>query len=119
MILKEYPSRDFPVPDKIVFKKVCSDTGLLALPICPHTALESFQLGTEPQEYCAVDHARPLALAPAFGTAQTSAVQVGTTSQAPVAVPNAPPPLPSDDELQQNGPPVTEESPLEPADDSR
>ncbi|MCX5789460.1 MAG: PBP1A family penicillin-binding protein [Elusimicrobia bacterium] len=118
VVLKEYPSHDFPVPDKIVFKKVCSDTGLLALPTCPHTALESFQLGSEPQEYCAADHARPLALAPTFGTAQTSAVQVGTTSQAPVD-PNAPPPLPSDDELQQNGPPVTEESPLEPTDETR
>ncbi|MBI5200191.1 MAG: transglycosylase domain-containing protein [Elusimicrobia bacterium] len=109
-ILKEYPPRDFPVPDRIVFQKVCGETGLLALPTCPKAQLESFQKGTEPMEYCSVDHSRPLALQPSFGAPNAgTAVQVGTTDQVPVD-PNAPPPLPSDEELQNT--PV-EEGPAE------
>ena len=113
-ILKEYPPRDFPVPDRIVFQKVCGETGLLALPTCPKATLESFQKGTEPMEYCNVDHSRPLALSPSFGAPTGGqAVQVGTTSQAPID-PNAPPPLPSDEDLQ-NAP--VEEGPVDGADD--
>ncbi|MBI4425066.1 MAG: PBP1A family penicillin-binding protein [Elusimicrobia bacterium] len=106
VVLKEYPPRDFPVPDKIVFQKVCSDTGLLALPACKHAVLESFVKGTEPQEYCGVDHAQPLALAPTFGASETAPI-AATTTQFQVD-PNAPPPLPSDDELQ-NLPPAAED----------
>ncbi|MBI4345380.1 MAG: PBP1A family penicillin-binding protein [Elusimicrobia bacterium] len=110
-ILKEYPPRDFPVPDRIVFQKVCGETGLLSLPTCPKQTLEAFQKGTEPEEYCGVDHSRPLALVPSFGSPSGGeTVAVGTTTQAPID-PNAPPPLPSDEELQ-NLPPIPEEGPV-------
>jgi penicillin-binding protein 1A len=53
---KYVPSRDFPVPSGIVFAKIDSDTGLLALPSCKHVTLEAFREGQVPKEFCAVDH---------------------------------------------------------------
>jgi penicillin-binding protein 1A len=55
-ILKSYPIHDFSVPDAIVFKKIDSETGMLALPSCPKQRLETFIKGTEPTAYCDVDH---------------------------------------------------------------
>lgn len=51
-ILKEYPVRDFPVPDGIVFAMVDDETGNLAGPKCKERILESFIKGTEPKEFC-------------------------------------------------------------------
>jgi len=54
--LKGVPAKDFPVPDGITFAKIDSMTGLLATPACPSIILEAFKSGTEPKEFCAVDH---------------------------------------------------------------
>lgn len=51
-ILKDYPAKDFPVPDEIVFVRVDDETGKLAGPKCKEKILESFIKGTEPQEFC-------------------------------------------------------------------
>ncbi|MFH1726360.1 MAG: transglycosylase domain-containing protein [Elusimicrobiota bacterium] len=61
-VLKDYPPRDFPVPDDIVFMKVDAETGFLALPTCPRQALQAFLKGTEPDRYCPYDHTEPLEL---------------------------------------------------------
>ena len=45
------PVRDFPVPPGIVFAKIDSDSGLLALPTTRHVALEAFKAGTVPTEF--------------------------------------------------------------------
>jgi penicillin-binding protein 1A len=55
-VLKDQPVRDFPVPDGIVFVTVDQDTGKLALPTCRHKILEAFIKGTEPKEFCDVQH---------------------------------------------------------------
>ncbi|MFH2202955.1 MAG: PBP1A family penicillin-binding protein [Elusimicrobiota bacterium] len=65
-VLEDYPSRDFPVPDGIVFHKVDTQTGYLALPTCPRQALQAFREGTEPAEYCPHDHAQPIVLKASF-----------------------------------------------------
>ncbi len=55
---KFLPSRDFPVPPGIVFAKIDRDTGLLALPSCPHVTLEAFRREQVPQDFCQTDHER-------------------------------------------------------------
>ncbi|OGS12513.1 MAG: hypothetical protein A2285_09895 [Elusimicrobia bacterium RIFOXYA12_FULL_57_11] len=55
-ILKDQPVRDFPVPEGIVFVTVDQDTGKLALPSCKKKMLEAFIAGTEPKEFCDVQH---------------------------------------------------------------
>jgi penicillin-binding protein 1A len=55
-VLKDQPVRDFQVPEGIVFVTVDSDTGKLALPTCKHKMLEAFIKGTEPKEFCDVQH---------------------------------------------------------------
>jgi len=81
-ILRQYPSKDFPVPDGIVFKRVDSDTGMLALPTCPKVANMAFIKGTEPQKLCDVDHSKALNLTPAFTPpADLLEIPLGTTSQ--------------------------------------
>ncbi len=42
------PPRPFPRPDGLVQVKICSDSGLLPTPLCPHQRLEWFIAGTEP-----------------------------------------------------------------------
>ena len=55
-VLKDQPVRDFPVPDGVVFVTVDADTGKLALPTCKKKILEAFIKGTEPKEFCDVQH---------------------------------------------------------------
>ena len=55
-LLKDQPVRDFPVPDGIVFVSIDQDTGKLALPSCKRKILEAFIAGTEPKEFCDVQH---------------------------------------------------------------
>lgn len=54
--LKDVPVKDFTVPAGITFSKIDRITGALALPTCPKVILEAFQSGTEPKEFCTVDH---------------------------------------------------------------
>ena len=114
-ILKDYPKRDFQVPSNIVFKKIDSLTGMLALPTCPKkaVALEAFLDGTEPKALCSVDHSKPIE--PQLGAPATEgevlssnapglpSLSTGTMPMPliPARDPNAPPPLPSDDELER------------------
>jgi penicillin-binding protein 1A len=51
------PARNFNVPDGIIFAKIDSQTGYLALPSCPKVVLQAFKKGTEPKDLCPVDHA--------------------------------------------------------------
>lgn len=46
------PVKDFPVPDGIVTRTVCTASGLLATEFCPHIRNEVFIAGTEPTENC-------------------------------------------------------------------
>ena len=80
-VLKKYPVRDFPVPEGIVFLKVDSQTGKLALPTCPKTHLETYIRGTEPAEFCAVDHSAPTELAPTTSLFPMASVFPPTTGQ--------------------------------------
>lgn len=56
--LKMAPSKDTPVPEGITFVKIDRLTGALAIPSCPKVALEAFKTGTEPKEFCPVDHSK-------------------------------------------------------------
>ncbi|HYJ31721.1 MAG TPA: PBP1A family penicillin-binding protein [Candidatus Binatia bacterium] len=51
---KNKPAQDFPVPNGVVSRLICSQTGLLANPSCPETEMELFKEGTEPTGYCDV-----------------------------------------------------------------
>ncbi|HOI41588.1 MAG TPA: transglycosylase domain-containing protein [Elusimicrobiales bacterium] len=55
-VLKDQPARDFPVPEGIVFATVDQENGRLALPGCKKRILEAFLKGTEPQEFCDIQH---------------------------------------------------------------
>lgn len=55
-VLKDQPVRDFPVPEGVVFVTVDQETGKLSLPTCKKKILESFIKGTEPKEFCDVQH---------------------------------------------------------------
>ena len=50
LALKEYPNRDFPVPNGIVFARVDRETGLLAGSGSKHPYLQAFTEGTEPTQ---------------------------------------------------------------------
>ena len=43
---------EFPVPDSIVRRVICEDSGLLATPYCPRVREEVFIKGNEPDEKC-------------------------------------------------------------------
>jgi penicillin-binding protein 1A len=43
---------DFPVPDGIIWCKICPKSGLLANEYCPQPREEPFIKGTEPKEFC-------------------------------------------------------------------
>jgi membrane carboxypeptidase/penicillin-binding protein len=45
-------NQEFPVPDNIIFKKICSKTGMLATKYCPNPIDAPFVQGTEPHENC-------------------------------------------------------------------
>jgi Transglycosylase len=44
------------VPEGIVFRKICVQSGLRATSICPHVIREPFLRGTQPQEWCPQRH---------------------------------------------------------------
>lgn len=50
--LKGVPDRGFTVPDGIVEKEICMDTGLLASEYCPRPMRFAFLKDTEPVDYC-------------------------------------------------------------------
>lgn len=54
--VKYLPVKNFDMPPGIVIAKIDSDTGLLALPSCPHVTLEAFYQDKVPQEFCDIDH---------------------------------------------------------------
>jgi membrane carboxypeptidase/penicillin-binding protein len=105
-VLKDYPPRDFPVPEDIVFLKMDTDTGYLALPGCPHQALQAFRKGQEPAEYCPHDHSKPLELKASFGPARDlGGLGADATGQAEIAAPAQAPepgeePAPSDEQSE-------------------
>ena len=55
-ILKDYPIRDFVVPDKITFVSIDEESGKLATPRCKNKIVEAFLSGTEPKEFCDLEH---------------------------------------------------------------
>ena len=55
-VLKDQPVRDFAVPDGVSFVTIDQDSGKLALPSCPKKLTEAFIAGTEPTEFCDVEH---------------------------------------------------------------
>lgn len=44
------------VPDGIVFRKICVQSGLRATSVCPHVIREPFLRGTHPEEWCPQRH---------------------------------------------------------------
>jgi hypothetical protein len=44
------------VPEGIVFRKICVQSGLRATSICPHVIREPFLRGTQPEEWCPQRH---------------------------------------------------------------
>ncbi len=52
------PAEDFPAPAGTVERDVCAETGMLATENCPHSAVERFPEGSEPQEPCAAHPGR-------------------------------------------------------------
>jgi 1A family penicillin-binding protein len=48
------PYNQFPVPNGLVQRKICSQTGLLARQFCPKVSEEVFIRGTEPEDSCDV-----------------------------------------------------------------
>ncbi len=44
------------VPDEIVFRKICVQSGLRATSVCPHVIREPFLRGTQPEEWCSQRH---------------------------------------------------------------
>ncbi len=54
--LKDVPVKDFSVPEGITYAKIDAQTGYRALPTCPKIILEAFKAGTEPKDFCPVDH---------------------------------------------------------------
>lgn len=102
-LLKDYPKRDFPTPSGISFHKIDGATGQLAGPTCPKKSvlLEAFQDGTEPTEYCSVDHAAPLEQQLVGGAVGAAVDPLALTTSTNVVVEpgDAPPPLPTDEEL--------------------
>jgi penicillin-binding protein 1A len=97
--LKNYPVRDFPVPDGIVFVKVDPDSGKLALPTCPKQYLEAYLKGAEPKEFCPIDHSRP-SLPPPAAILPAGSVLPPATGQIPAPTP---PPL---SQQQPDAPPI-------------
>ncbi|MFA6030590.1 MAG: transglycosylase domain-containing protein [Elusimicrobiota bacterium] len=96
-VLKDYPPRDFPVPEDIVFITIDADTGQLALPTCPKKVLQAFLKGSEPKDYCSLDHSQPLRLKASFSSSGELSLPIGTTSQAAA---EETPALPSEQDLE-------------------
>jgi penicillin-binding protein 1A len=122
VVLKEFPKREFQAPSGIVHKKIDSLTGMLSLPTCPKSkiVLEAFEEGSEPKEFCNVDHSRPVEAQLGTGTSSGPVgggemlPSLSTSTALPPGVlpppdPNAPPPLPTDEELERGTPPPSDE----------
>jgi penicillin-binding protein 1B len=45
-----------PVPEGVVFQKICVQSGLRATSVCPHVIREPFLKGTQPTEWCPLRH---------------------------------------------------------------
>ena len=50
--LKDSPPANFTPPEGVIVKEICTETGKLATPYCPHKRMEVFIKGTEPKEEC-------------------------------------------------------------------
>jgi penicillin-binding protein 1A len=107
-VLKETPKRDFPAPAGIAFLEIDKETGFLALPTCPkkNRLLEAFAEGTEPKQYCEIDHTKPLETQTqvAGPAAIIGSPLIPSATAAMVMPQDSPPPLPSDEELEQSPP---------------
>jgi 1A family penicillin-binding protein len=58
--LRGTPEKPFPVPDGIVHRQVCEQTGLLAREGCPDQRFEVFIEGSEPSLVCEEHHGKPV-----------------------------------------------------------
>ncbi len=89
-VLQDYPARDFPVPERVVFHKIDADTGLLAGPDCQHVLLEAFLKGNEPTSVCSADHTKPLELSPTFeATEEPTAAALSPETTPQIAAPES------------------------------
>ena len=52
-------NQDFPVPDGVVKKYVCTASGLLPTKYCPRVRQEVFLRGNEPEKYCNIHSPHP------------------------------------------------------------
>jgi 1A family penicillin-binding protein len=68
-VLKGRPVQDFAEPEGLVRVEVCSLSGKLPSPHCPHHKTELFIAGTEPREYCTLH--RPVRIDVATGMLAT------------------------------------------------
>jgi len=55
-IAGQAPDSALPVPEGLVFRKICIDSGLLATSICPRVVQDPFFKGTQPVEWCPHRH---------------------------------------------------------------
>lgn len=91
--------RDFPMPDNLVTKKICMDTGLLAAPRCFRTRLEVFKKDTAPSRACTL-HGGGIGTSPeeiSGGGSSAPAVDILEMEAAPASsgqVPTGSAPLP-------------------------
>jgi len=68
-VLKGRPVQEFAEPEGLVRVEVCSLSGKLPSPHCPHRRTELFIAGTEPREYCTMH--RPVRIDVATGMLAT------------------------------------------------
>jgi hypothetical protein len=45
-----------PVPEGVIFQKICVQSGLRATSVCPNIIREPFLRGTQPAEWCPLRH---------------------------------------------------------------
>lgn len=55
-VLEEMPVKGFTVPEGITFVSIDRFSGALPLSNCPETISEAFKVGSEPKEFCSMDH---------------------------------------------------------------
>ncbi|MGQ9626549.1 MAG: penicillin-binding protein 1C [Anaerolineae bacterium] len=56
-VLKARPAKQFVEPPGLVRVEICSESGLLPNPDCPHRRVEIFIAGTEPKKVCSMHRA--------------------------------------------------------------
>lgn len=74
-VLKGRPVQEFVEPEGLVRVEVCSLSGKLPSPHCPHRKTELFIAGTEPREYCTMH--RPVRIDVATGMLATENCPTG------------------------------------------